>query len=101
MSSQAYADQMVSDSTVVPLPHGSLANDLFGMLLVLTASYTFDTMMEARAVASQKEREVCSAVQVSHFVQIAIETSGALGPDALSLFFDIDRRQQVIPPPAG
>ena len=41
----AYADQMVSDLTVIPLPHGSLASVLFGTLLVWTPSQPHTSLM--------------------------------------------------------
>ena len=90
---------MASDLMVVPLPHGSLASVLFGTLLVWTplASYMSDATREARAVATAAEarkREKYALLSKSHhFVPVAIETSGALGPDALT---DISRRQQSI-----
>ena len=64
------------------------------------ASYMSDATREARAVATAAEarkREKYALLSKSHhFVPVAIETSGALGPDALSLLTDISRRQQSI-----
>ena len=65
-----------------------------------TASYISDATREARAVATAAEarnREKYALLSRSHhFVPIAIETSGALGPDALSLLSEISRHQQSI-----
>ena len=64
------------------------------------ASYMSDATREARAVATAAEarkKEMYALLSKSHqFVPVAIETSGALGPDALSLLTDISRRQQSI-----
>ena len=65
------------------------------------ASYLSDATREARSVASSAEarkREKYVLLSRSHhFVPIiAIETSGALGPDGLSLIRDIGRCQQSI-----
>ena len=103
LSPLAYADQMVSKLIVVLLPHGSLASVLFGTLLVLPAtfatSYISDATRKARAVATAAEarKEKYALLSRSHhFVPIAIETSGALGSDALSLLTDISRHQKSI-----
>ena len=65
-----------------------------------TASYISDATREDRAVATAAEarnREKYALLSRSHhFVPIAIETSGALGPDALSLLSEISRHQQSI-----
>eukprot|EP00731_Ephydatia_muelleri_P027797 Em0019g670a len=57
-----------------------------------------DATREAIAVATVAEalkKEKYALLSKSHhFVPIAVETSGALGPDALSLLTDISRRQQ-------
>ena len=45
---------------------------------------------------SQKYKKYALLSRFHHFVPIAIETYGALGPDALSLFIDIGRCQQAI-----
>ena len=54
--------------------------------------------MEAIAVATdaeaRKKERYALLSKSHHFVPIAIETSGALGPDALSLLTDISRHQQ-------
>ena len=47
----------------------------------------------AAAEARKKEKYVLLS-KSHHFVPVAIEISGALGPDALSLLTDISRRQQ-------
>ena len=64
------------------------------------ASYIADATREARAVATaaeaRKKEKYALLSKSHHFVPIAIETSGALGPDALSLLADISRRQQSI-----
>ena len=64
------------------------------------SSHILDATREARAVATTAEarkREKYSLLSRSHhFVPVAIETSGALGPDGLSLIRDIGRRQQAI-----
>ena len=64
------------------------------------ASYIADATREARAVATaaeaRKKEKYVLLSKSHHFVPIAIETSGALGPDALSLLTDISRRQQSI-----
>ena len=64
------------------------------------ASYIADATREARAVATaaeaRKKEKYALLSKSHHFVPIAIETSGALGPDALSLLTDISRHQQSI-----
>ena len=64
------------------------------------ASYIADATREAKAIvtaAEARKKEKYALLSKSHhFVPIAIETSGALGPDALSLLTDISRRQQSI-----
>ena len=64
------------------------------------ASYISDATREARAVATaaeaRKKEKYALLSKSHHFVPVAIETSGALGPDALSLLTDISRRQQSI-----
>ena len=56
------------------------------------------TTREARAVATaaeaRKKEKYALLSKSHHFVPIAIDTPGALGPDALSLLTDISRRQQ-------
>ena len=62
-----------------------------------TASYISDVTREARAVATAAEarNEKYSLLsKYHHFVPVTIETSGALGPDALSLRTDLSRCQQ-------
>ena len=61
-------------------------------------SYISDATREARAVvtaAEARKKEKYALLSKSHhFVPIAIEMSGALGPDALSLLTDISRCRQ-------
>ena len=63
-------------------------------------SYISDVTREARAVATAAEarkRERYALLSRSHhFVPIAIESSGALGPDALSFLPDISRHRQSL-----
>ena len=101
LSPSAYADQMASDLMVVPLhapwKSGECLDWDFTCVDTFAASYISDATREARAVATAAEARKEKYVQLSkshHFVPIAIETSGALGPDALSLLTDISRRQQ-------
>ncbi len=62
--------------------------------------YIAQATSEARAVAEMAERKKRSKYQslsrTHHFVPVAIETSGAFGPDALDLFRDLGRRIRVI-----
>ena len=64
------------------------------------ASYMSDATREARAVATaaeaRKKEKYALLSKSHHFVPVAKETAGALGPDALSLLTDISRRQQSI-----
>ena len=64
------------------------------------ASYTSNATREARAVATtaeaRKREKYVLLSRSHHFVPVAIETSGALGPDALNMFSDIGRHQQAI-----
>ena len=62
------------------------------------ASYIADATREARAIATaaeaRKKKKNALLSKSHHFVPIAIETSGALDPDALSLLTDISRCRQ-------
>ena len=65
-----------------------------------TYMYASDATREARAVATAAEarkREKYALLSKSHhFVPIEIETTGALGPNTLSLLTDIVKYQQTI-----
>ena len=64
------------------------------------ASYVIQSTSEARAVAKlaeTKKRDKYLAIARSHhFVPVAVETSGAFGPEALELFDDIARRIRIV-----
>ena len=78
--------------------HLDIHNTCYFIKIIITI-YIADATWEARAVATAAEarKEKYALLSKSHhFVPIAIETSGALGPDALSLLTDISGRQQSI-----
>ena len=64
------------------------------------ASYVIQSTSEVRAVAKlaeTKKRDKYLAIARSHhFVPVAVETSGAFGPEALELFDDIARRIRIV-----
>ena len=64
------------------------------------ASYVIQSTSDARAVAKlaeTKKRDKYLAIARSHhFVPVAVETSGAFGPEALELFDDIARRIRIV-----
>ena len=51
--------------------------------------------MAEMAEVKKKEKDI-SIARTHHFVPVAIETSGAFGPDALELVSDITRRMRIV-----
>ena len=67
-------------------------------------AYLSDARREARAVATaaeaRKREKYALLFRFHHFVPIAIENSGALGPDALSLLTDVRRASHMTTSPS-
>ena len=79
--------------TIISSAEGGQQGDPLGPLLFCLVIFTLTQML---CYESRKREKYILLSRSHHFVPIANETSGALGPNALSLFRDIGRLQQAI-----